>query len=53
MFNRSKSSFDVFGELLTRISCNPFDPLHHPTIRADDESDRSLGHTKVVLRCAI
>ena len=43
-FNRSKSSFDFFSELLARLACNTLDPLFHTTIRPNGETNGLLGH---------
>ena len=43
-FNRSKSSFHFFSELLARLACNTLDPLFHTTIRPNGESKGLLGH---------
>ena len=43
-FNRSKSSFNFFSELLTRFSCNTLDLLFHTSIRPDGEANGLLGH---------
>ena len=45
-FNRSKSSFYFFSELLARFSCNTLDLLFHTTIRPDGEANGLLGHRK-------
>ena len=45
-FNRSKSSFHFFGELLARLSCNTLDLLFHTSIRPDGEANGLLGHRK-------
>ena len=45
-FNRSKSSFHFFSELLARFSCNTLDLLFHTTIRPDGEANGLLGHRK-------
>jgi hypothetical protein len=49
-FDSPEGSFQAFGELLTRLSCHPFDPLLDPTVRSDGEAERALGHAKGVLR---
>ena len=43
-FNRSKSSFHFFSELLARFPCNTLDLLFHAAIRPDGEADGLLGH---------
>ena len=43
-FNRSKSSFHFFSELLARLSCNTLDLLFHTSIRPDGEANGLLGH---------
>ena len=43
-FNRSKSSFHFFSELLARLSCNTLDLLFHTSIRPDGEAYGLLGH---------
>ncbi len=43
-FNRSKSSFHFFSELLARFSCNTLDLLFHTSIRPDGEANGLLGH---------
>ena len=43
-FNRSKSSFHFFSELLARSSCNTLDLLLHTSIRPDGEANGLLGH---------
>jgi len=43
-FNRSKSSFHYFSELLARFSCNTLDLLFHTSIRPDGEANGLLGH---------
>ena len=45
-FNRSKSSFHFFSELLARLSCNTLDLLFHTSIRPDGEANGLLGHRK-------
>ena len=45
-FNRSKSSFHFFSELLARFSCNTLDLLFHTSIRPDGEANGLLGHRK-------
>lgn len=49
-FDSSEGSLQTFGELLTRLSCHPFDPLFDPTVRPDGEAERALGHAGAVLR---
>ena len=49
-FDSPEGSFQAFGELLTRLSCHPFDPLLDPTVRSDSEAESALGHAKGVLR---
>ena len=43
-FNRSKSSFHFFSELLARFPCNTLDLLFHTTIRPDGEANGLLVH---------
>ncbi|AHF64484.1 hypothetical protein Syncc8109_2149 [Synechococcus sp. WH 8109] len=43
-FNRSKSSFHFFSELLARFPCNTLDLLFHTAIRPDGEANGLLGH---------
>ena len=43
-FNRSKSSFHFFSELLARFSCNTLDLLFHTSIRPDGEANGLLRH---------
>ena len=43
-FNRSKSSFHFFSELLARFTYNTLDQLFHTTIRPDGEANGLLGH---------
>ena len=45
-FNRSKSSFHFFSELLARLSCNTLDLLFHTSIRPNGEANGLLGHRK-------
>ena len=40
----SESSFQPFGELLTRLAMNTLDTLLHPTIWTNGEANRSLRH---------
>ncbi|AII48682.1 hypothetical protein KR52_05940 [Synechococcus sp. KORDI-52] len=43
-FNRSKSSFHLFSELLARFTSNTLDLLFNTTIRPDGEANGLLGH---------
>ena len=43
-YNRSKSSFDFFSELLARLTCNTLNPFFHPTIGPNGETNGLLGH---------
>ena len=43
-FNRSKSSFHFFSELLARFSCNTLDLLFHTSIGPDGEANGLLRH---------
>ena len=45
-FNHSKSSFDFFSELLTRLTNDTFDPFFHTAIRPDGETNGLLVHRK-------
>ena len=47
LFNRAKCGFQPFGELLTPITGNPFDPLFNPTIGSNREADGALGHSSM------
>ena len=51
-FDSPEGSLQAFGELLTRLSCYPFDPLLYPTVWSDGEAKRALGHAGAVLRHA-
>ncbi len=51
-FDSPEGSLQAFGELLTRLSCHPFDPLLYPTVWSDGEAKRALGHAGAVLRHA-
>ena len=48
-FDSPEGSLQAFGELLTRLSCHPFDPLLNPTVWSDGEAERALGHAEAVL----
>ena len=52
-FDSPEGSLQAFGELLTRFSRHPFDPLLNPTVRSNGEAKRALGHARAVLRLAI
>ena len=52
-FNRSKSSFHFFSELLARLACNTLDPFFHATIRPNSETKGLLGHRRSVICAAI
>ena len=43
-FNRPKSSFNFFSELLARLTCNTLDPFFHTPIRTNGETNGLLGH---------
>ena len=43
-FNRSKSSFNFFSELLARLASNTLDPFFHTTIGSNGETNGLLGH---------
>ncbi len=45
-FNHSKSSFDFFSELLTRLTNDTLDPFFHTAIRPDGETNGLLVHRK-------
>jgi hypothetical protein len=40
----SKGGFQSFGELLTPIAGNPFDPLFDSTVWPNREANSPLGH---------
>ena len=43
-YNHSKSSFNFFSELLTRLTGNTLNPFFHPTIGSNGETNGLLGH---------
>ena len=45
-FNHSKSSFDFFSALLTRLTNDTLDPFFHTAIRPDGETNGLLVHRK-------
>ena len=43
-YNRSKSNFHFFSELLARLARNTINPFFHPTIGPNGETNGLLGH---------
>ena len=52
-FNRSKSSFNFFSELLARFASDTLDPFFHTTVRPNGETNGLLGHRGSVICAAI
>jgi len=52
-FNRSKSSFHFFSELLARFTSNTLDPLFHTTIRTNGETYGLMWQRRSVICAAI
>ena len=52
-FNRSKSSFHFFSELLARFTSNTLDPFFHTAVRPNGETNGLLGHRRSVICAAI
>lgn len=52
-FNRSKSSFNFFSELLARFTRNTLHTLLNAAVRPDGETNGLLGHRGDVICAAI
>ena len=52
-FNRSKSSFHFFSELLARFTRNTLNPFFHTTIGPNGETNGLLVHRRSVICAAI
>ena len=52
-FNRSKSSFYFFSELLANFTSNTLDPFFHTAVRPNSETYGLLGHRRSVICAAI
>lgn len=44
MLNGTETGLESLGELMAGISGHPLNPLFHPTIGSNRETNRSLGH---------
>ena len=52
-FNRSKSSFNFFSELLARFTSNTLDLFFHAAVGPNGETNGLLGHRRRVNSAAI